>query len=163
MDVQYAEQYRKRLLGIAYRILGTMSDAEDVAQEALLRWYRSAKDARSPEGWPITVATRLSIDRLRARKNEQYAGPWLPEPVATDVESNPEARAVVETDLSMAFLLMLERLTPEERAALILREVFGRPYEEIATIFDRRADSCRQLVHRAKAAVQRDKSGLAFI
>lgn len=146
---------RAHLLDIVYRILGSMSDTEDVVQETLLRWHRKAPDdVRSPRAWLVTVATRLAIDRLRARKTEHYVGPWLPEPVASDVHSNPEARAVAEADLSLAFLSMLERLTPEERAALILREVFQYSYDDISSIFDRRQDACRQLVHRAKSAVR---------
>jgi RNA polymerase sigma-70 factor, ECF subfamily len=159
MDTVDVERYRKRLLGIAYRILGTMSDAEDVAQETFLRWYHGGHSTSPPEAWLITVATRHSIDRLRARKKEQYLGPWRPEPVASDVESNPEARAVAEADLSLAYLWMLERLSPEERAALLLREVFGYSYQEIASILERSVGACRQSVSRAKKSVKNEKRG----
>lgn len=151
------EYHRGRLLGIAYRVLGSMTDAEDVVQETFLRWYRHAPEVRSAEPWLVTVATRLAIDRLRIRQREQYVGPWLPEPVANDIDGNPESRAVAEADLSIAFLCVLERLTPEERVALVLREVFGYSYDELSEIIARRQDACRQLVHRAKVAVRSDR------
>jgi RNA polymerase sigma-70 factor (ECF subfamily) len=148
------EPLRGRLLGIAYRLLGSMSDAEDTVQEAYLRWHRNEPDVRSAEAWLVTVITRLGIDRLRVRAREVYDGPWLPEPVAADWASDPQRRMETSADLATGFMLLLERLSPDERAALVLREAFGYSYDEIAAVVDKRQDACRQLVHRAKAAVR---------
>lgn len=123
-----------------------------------MRWYRSAQPGvRSPEAWLVTVVTRLCIDKLRSLKNEraQYSGPWLPEPVAADAPV--EQRLEMSEDLTIAFLLMLERLTPEERAALVLREALGYAYDEVATALARSESACRQLVHRAKVAIHDER------
>jgi RNA polymerase sigma-70 factor (ECF subfamily) len=142
---------RPRLLGLAYRMLGDYDEAEDVVQEAYLRWQDADQDAiRSPEAWLVTVTTRAAIDRRRRIETERanYVGPWLPEPIATDRD-----RTELASDLSMALLVLLEQLKPEERAAFLLREVFDAEYDEIARILDRSLDAVRQMVHRARARV----------
>lgn len=142
---------RPRLIRLAYRMLGSVSDAEDVVQDAFLRLTAQRPPPRTPEAWLTTVTTRLSIDRLRRIKarRETYPGPWLPDPIATDETDEPG-------DLSMGFLLMLERLSPEERAAFTLREGFGTPYSEIATMLDKTETAIRQIVSRARERVRRD-------
>lgn len=148
-------EQRPRLLGLAYRMLGTRHDAEDVVQDAYLR-FRSADPAgiRTPAAWLYTTVTRLCIDVLRRLKaeREQYVGPWLPEPWLGADETAPSAQDVAElaSDLSVGFLLMLDKLTPHERAAFLLREVFERDYAELAQVLGRSEVACRQLVHRAK-------------
>ena len=149
----FTEQ-RRRLMGVSYRILGSIADAEDVVQDAWLRW--SATDTtkvENPEAFLTTVVTRLSLDRLRALKarREVYSGPWLPEPVAADV--GPEAAAELADSLSLALLVVLETLSPLERAAFVLREVFAEPYEVVAEILGRDQAAVRQLVHRARQHV----------
>lgn len=151
------EQYRRRLAGIAYRVLGSMSEAEDAVQEAYLRWHQqSGADVRVPEAWLTTVVTRICIDRARAmaRQRENYPGPWLPEPVSADSRLAPERRAEIAGDLSIALLVLLQNMSVEERVAFVLREGFGYSYEEIAAILQKKQDACRQLVHRAKHAIQ---------
>ncbi|HEX6630565.1 MAG TPA: sigma-70 family RNA polymerase sigma factor, partial [Gemmatimonadaceae bacterium] len=147
------ERHRARLFGIAYRMLGSVHDAEDVVQEAYLRWHRTdAAAVRAPEAWLVAVTTRLSIDRLRQTvvERERYTGAWLPEPIATGPEYAADRRADLASDLSMAFLVLLERLAPEERAALLLHDVFDSGYDEIARVLERSEAACRQLVHRAR-------------
>ncbi|MDQ8022319.1 MAG: RNA polymerase sigma-70 factor [Moraxellaceae bacterium] len=154
--------HRKRLLGVAYRMLGSRSDAEDVVQDAWLRW--DAADAsvlQSAEAWLVTVTTRLCIDRLRAVRHERehYKGPWLPEPLIETEDPAPSPEQVVElaSDVSMAFLAVLERLSPDERAAFLLREVFDLDYPDIARMLERNETSVRQLVSRAKTRVREDR------
>jgi RNA polymerase sigma-70 factor (ECF subfamily) len=148
------EDQRRRLMGVSYRILGSIADAEDVVQEAWLRW--SATDTatvRNPEAFLTTVVTRLSLDRLRTLKarREVYAGPWLPEPVTA--ETDPQAAAELADSLSVALLVVLETLSPLERAAFVLREVFAEPYAEVAEILGRDEAAVRQLVSRARKHV----------
>jgi len=148
---------RPRLFGIAYRMLGTRADAEDVLQDAWLRWSRADPSTlESAEAWLVTVVTRLAIDRLRAARAEReaYIGWWLPEPLVEVDERTPEAVAEWASDLSVAFLLVLERLAPEERAAFLLRQVFDHDYAEIAAMLDKSEAACRQLVHRAGERVR---------
>lgn len=148
---------RPRLFGIAYRMLGVRADAEDVLQDAWLRWNAADRAAlQSAEAWLVTVATRLSIDRLRAAKAEReaYAGWWLPEPIVELDERTPEAAAELASDLSVAFLHLLERLAPEERAAFLLRQVFDYDYGEIAEILGKAEPALRQMVHRAGERVR---------
>src|SRR5262249_58598636 len=121
------QHHRGRLFGIAYRMLGSVEDAEDVVQESWLRWQcADAEEIRSPEAWLVSVTTRLAIDRLRraATEREHYGGHWLPEPMATATES-PDRRVELTSDLSIAFLMLLERLGPEGRAALLLHDGFA--------------------------------------
>lgn len=158
MDPQTAlfQQHRQRLFGLAYRMLGTPSDAEDVLHDAWLRWH--AQDARAlddPEAWLITVTTRIALDRLRRAKTERasYTGPWLPEPLVPDAE-HPEAEVERSETLTLSFLLLLERLSPEERAAFLLHEMFEYSHAEAAAILGIGEDACRQRVHRAKARLR---------
>ncbi|MPZ17740.1 MAG: RNA polymerase sigma-70 factor [Luteitalea sp.] len=154
------EQHRGRLFGIAYRMLGSRADAEDMVQEAYLRWHETNADAvRSSEAWLVTVVTRLCIDRLRAAsvERERYIGPWLPEPIAVGPAPSPEATAALASSLSLAFLTLLERLSPEERAAFLLHDVFDCDYPAIARILGKREAACRQMVHRARGRVRRDR------
>jgi RNA polymerase sigma-70 factor (ECF subfamily) len=160
-------EYRPRLLGLAYRMLGEIDEAEDVVQEAFLRWQLADREAvRSPEAWLVTVVTRLAVDRLRRLQTERsaYPGPWLPEPVATEpvlgpaTPPAPDRPVELASDLSLALLLLLERLTPEERAAFLLREVFDVEYATIARILERSGDAVRQMVHRARTRVRSDRA-----
>lgn len=155
-DIDVFQRHRARLFGIAYRMLGSVDDAEDVVQESWLRWHRAEPDGlRSPEAWLVSVTTRLSIDRLRRAATERahYAGHWLPEPIATS-RGAADRDAERASDLSMAFLVLLERLGPEERAAFLLHDVFDAGYAEIAQVLDRTEAACRQLVHRARLRVR---------
>lgn len=151
---------RPRLFGIAYRMLGLRPDAEDVLQDAWLRWCETDQSAvRSAEGWLVTVVTRLAIDRLRVAKieREAYAGAWLPEPIVALDEQTPEAVAELASDLSLAFLHLLERLGPEERAAFLLRQVFDYDYGEVADMLGKREPAVRQIVHRAAERVRQGR------
>ncbi|NKI93996.1 RNA polymerase sigma-70 factor [Rhizobacter sp. SG703] len=151
---------RPRLRGIAYRMLGSLAEAEEVVQDTWLRWHEAGYVARDdPTGWLVTVATRLSINRLRAAKvqREHYAGLWLPEPVLTDSPDSPEQMLERADNLSVAFLLMLERLTPEARAAFLLREVFDADYDELASAIGKSEAACRQLVHRARVQLREER------
>jgi RNA polymerase sigma-70 factor (ECF subfamily) len=151
------EQHRPRLFGIAYRMLASRTDAEDVLQDAYLRWHRGASDdLRSPEAWLVTTVTRLCIDRLRVARaeREQYVGPWLPEPLIGDTAPAADARAELSSSLSIAFLVVLEQLAPDERAAFLLHEVFETGYSEIAEILGKSEAACRQIVSRARKRVR---------
>jgi len=151
---------RPRLFAIAYRMLGTRADAEDVLQDAWLRWHRADQAAlQSAEAWLVTVVTRLAIDRLRAAKAEReaYVGWWLPEPLVELDERTPEAAAELAGELSLAFMWVLERLAPEERAAFLLRQVFDHDYDEIAALLGKSEAACRQMVHRASERVQQQR------
>ena len=152
--------HRGRLFGIAYRMLGSRADAEDMLQETYLRWIDSkSSELRSPEGWLVTVVTRLCIDRLRSAKAEReaYIGTWLPEPLVSTEPSSPDRVVELAHDISIAFLMVLERLAPEERAAFLLREVFDFDYAEISRVICKNQVACRQIVHRAKQRVQEDR------
>ena len=154
-----AERYRSRLFGIAYRMLGDVQDAEDLVQETMLRWQTAEREnIREPEAWLVSVVTRLAIDKLRRATTERaaYPGPWLPEPIA-DERYAPGRHAELASDLSMAFLVLLERLAPEERAAFLLREVFDADYDEIARTLERSPAAARQVVHRARERVRADR------
>jgi RNA polymerase sigma factor (sigma-70 family) len=130
------EALRGRLFGLAYRMLGSRAEAEDIVQEAYLRWHETdRRQIENPEAWLVTAATRLAIDRLRRLKTEReaYTGPWLPEPMVTRTPS-PDYHLDLADDLSIAFLTLLERLAPEERAAFLLHDVFDVGYGEIAGV-----------------------------
>lgn len=147
------ERHRARLFGVAYRMLGLRADAEDVIQDAWLRWRQT--DAASigvPEAWLVTVVTRLCLDRMRSarRQREDYVGPWLPEPILTDALPSPELRLELADEVSMAFLALLERLGPDQRAAFLLKDVFDFDYPDIADILGKSEGAMRQLVHRAR-------------
>jgi RNA polymerase sigma-70 factor (ECF subfamily) len=150
------EALRRHGFGVAYRMLGSVSEAEDVAQEALLRLTRQEQTIDEPAAWITTVATRLSINVLtsaRARR-EAYVGPWLPEPLLEDPAPGPASQAEVADSLSLALLVLLERLNPVERAAYLLREVFAYDYDQIAAIIDRSEVNSRQLVTRARKHIE---------
>jgi RNA polymerase sigma-70 factor (TIGR02957 family) len=147
------EQHRPVLLGLAYRLLGSYADAEDVVQEAWLRWS-TADGVDHPAAWLRTVVTRLCLDELRSARvrREAYVGPWLPEPVHTaDGALGPLDTAELRDSLSLGFLLLLERLSPSERAVFVLREAFALPYDEVAQAVGKSAAACRQLHVRARS------------
>ncbi|WP_329002090.1 RNA polymerase sigma-70 factor [Kribbella sp. NBC_00709] len=150
---EFAE-HRSVLVGAAYRVVGSVSDAEDVVQEAWLRWTGvDHEEVRDTRAYLIRITTRLALNRLREQKarREQYVGPWLPEPLATD--DDPEAKVELADSVSMAMLVVLETLSPLERATFVLREVFDLPYDEIADTLGRSEAAVRQLAHRAREHV----------
>ena len=152
--VPILEDLRPRAFAVAYRMLGSVSEAEDIVQEALLRLHlrwSGASGSSRPAAYVSTVVTRLCIDQLRSARvrRETYVGEWLPEPLVDDGRSDPADQAEVADSLSLAFLVLLESLTPEQRAAFLLREVFDYPYAEIAAIIGTSEDNARQLVSRA--------------
>ena len=153
------EEHRPVLMGVAYRMLGRVADAEDVVQEAWLRWSGADRtDVREPRGYLVRVTTRLAIDRLRQVKarGETYVGPWLPEPYVTDLaDAVPDAaeRAVLADTVSLAVMVVLESLSPLERAVFVLREAFAYPFAEIAAMLDRAEPAVRQLAGRARRHV----------
>jgi RNA polymerase sigma-70 factor (TIGR02957 family) len=152
---------RPRLLGVAYRMLGSLAEAEDVVQDVWLGWNEAeSSQLADPEAWLVTATTRRSIDRLRLARisREQYVGIWLPEPILTDESPNtPEDLQEASSDLSIAFLTVLERLAPEARAAFLLREVLDADYTEIAKTLDKSEAACRQIVHRAKSQLREER------
>jgi len=158
MDTSQYAQYRPLMFSIAYRMTGSVSDAEDIVQEAFLRVGQDGRngggDARveSPKAYLATITTRLAIDHLRSARvrRESYVGTWLPEPLIADSEPDPAELAVTSDSLSMAFLVLLESLAPAERAVFLLREVFGYDYSEIAGITGKTEAACRQTFTRAR-------------
>ena len=153
------EELRPASFAIAYRMLGTVAEAEDVVQEALLRVHRATQEGEqieSPRAFVATVTTRLAIDELRSarRRRERYTGEWLPEPILTDGKDNPASHAEMADSLSMAMLVLLESLSPEQRAVLLLRDVFDYGYNEIAPIVGKSEDNVRQLARRARKHVE---------
>lgn len=154
------EEHRAHLYGIAYRMLGSRAEAEDMVQDAYLRWHKSdLHRVRTPRAWLTTTVTRLCIDRLRSARveRESYFGPWLPEPLVGDTLAGPDRRSELASDLSIAFLVVLERLAPEERAAFLLHDVFDCGYSELAGAIGKSEAACRQIVHRARERVRRDR------
>ena len=156
ISVDEFESYRPLLFSIAYRMLGSASDAEDVIQDS---WVRSAdaqpSDLRSTKAWLTTVVTRLCLDRLKSARaaRELYVGPWLPEPVLTSPEERPDAMLQRDESVTLAFLVLLETLSAEERAVFLLKEVFDYSHDEIAGMLEMTAANARQILHRAKARV----------
>jgi RNA polymerase sigma-70 factor (ECF subfamily) len=150
--------YRGRLLGLAYRMLGSRSDAEDVVQDAYLR-FAGAQDVHNPEAFLVTIVTRLCLDRLKSAKvqREVYVGPWLPEPVFDAESLSADAATELADDLSFALLLALDRLSPMERAAFLLHDVFDTPFSEVAAMLGRTEAACRQLASRARRAVRDER------
>ncbi|MEU1469047.1 RNA polymerase sigma-70 factor [Streptomyces sp. NPDC005761] len=154
------EEHRPVLIGVAYRMLGRIADAEDVVQEAWLRWSAASReDVREPRAFLVRIVTRLAIDRLRqlGARREAYVGPWLPEPLVTDfgpAAPDTAEQAVLADSVSVAVLVVLESLSPLERAVFVLREAFGFPYAEIATTLDRSETAVRQLAGRARRHVE---------
>jgi RNA polymerase sigma-70 factor (ECF subfamily) len=159
-DTEAFQSYRPLLFSIAYRMLGSASEADDVLQDAYLRYAgaqsrgEALHQVRSLKAYLSTIVTRLCLDRLKAARTvrEQYLGPWLPEPVLTQ-DDDPQGDAERHESITLAFLVLLEALTPQERAVFLLREVFEYEYAEIAEILDLSAANCRQLFHRAKGRV----------
>ena len=148
------ERHRSLLFSIAYRMLGSVAEAEDVMQEAYLRWREVPEgEVRSSKSYLSAVVTRLSIDRLRSARREEYIGPWLPEPLISDRAEELAAHYELDESLSMAFLVLLESLNPVERAVFLLREVFGYDYEEISSIVRKSEANCRQIARRARQSV----------
>jgi RNA polymerase sigma-70 factor (TIGR02957 family) len=156
------EELRPRAFAIAYRMLGTVSEAEDIVQEGLMRVHgalEAGEEITSPQAYLATVVTRLAIDELRSARarRETYVGEWLPEPVITDDRDDPAVQAEMADSLSLAFLVVLENLSPEQRAVFLLREVFDYPYSQIAEIVGRTEVAARQLATRARRHVEEDR------
>ena len=149
-------EYRPLLFSIAYRMLGSVMEAEDIVQDAFLRWRESVGDEiRSPKSFLSTIVTRLSIDRLRSAQlqRESYIGPWLPEPLITEPGQSTADLVSTSEHISMAFLVLLENLSPVERAVFLLREVFDYSYAEIAEVVHKSEANCRQITRRARQKV----------
>jgi RNA polymerase sigma-70 factor, ECF subfamily len=156
------EGLRPLMFAIAYRMLGSATEAEDIVQEAFLRFHRESLrgvEVESPKAYLSAVTTRLSIDQLRSARvrRESYVGTWLPEPLLTDTESDVALHAETADSLSLGFLVLLESLTPVERAVFLLREVFDYGYDEIATVVGKSEDNCRQIAVRARRQVRSGK------
>jgi RNA polymerase sigma-70 factor (ECF subfamily) len=157
------EQLRPLLYSIAYRMIGSVAEAEDIVQEAFLRYHRARQqptaEIEQPKAYLSAVTTRLAIDHLRSARvrRETYVGPWLPEPIVEDPDSDPSAHAELADSLSLAFMVVLERLNPVERAVFLLHEVFDFSYAEIAHIVERSEDNCRQLGTRARRHVEQER------
>ena len=154
------QSHRQSLFAVAYRMLGSATDAEDVVQDAWLRFSAAQPaDLRSARAYLTTIVTRLCLDRLKSARatREEYIGPWLPEPVVTDDRRGPERTLAQAESVTLAFMVLLETLTPEERAVFLLREVFDYEYDEIAAMLEMTAANCRQLFHRAKGRIAERK------
>ena len=156
------EPYRRRLLGLAYRMLGSIADAEDAVQETYLRWHAAGRgQVLDPRAFLMTTTARICLDMLtsaRARR-EEYAGPWLPEPVVNTAALAPDTCTELAEDLSIALLLTLHRLSPLERAAFLLHDVFDFSFGEVAATLERTEAACRQLAARARAHVRAVRPG----
>ncbi|HEY6785287.1 MAG TPA: RNA polymerase sigma-70 factor [Gemmatimonadales bacterium] len=151
---------RPLLFAIAYRMVGTVMDAEDLVQDAYLRWVEAPEtDIRVPAAYLTTIITRLAINFLGSARNrrEEYVGPWLPEPLVTDPSPNAEASVELAESLSLAFLVLLERLAPVERAVFLLHDVFDLEYDEIARIVEKTETNCRQILSRARERVSAER------
>jgi len=149
-------RYRGLLFSVAYRMLGSVADAEDMLQETFIRWQRAAgEDIESPRAFLVTIISRLCINHLQSARvqREEYVGEWLPEPLVTDMSSDPYETLKIDESISMAFLLLLERLNPIERAVFLLHEVFSYKFAEIAATVDRTEANCRQILKRAREHV----------
>jgi RNA polymerase sigma-70 factor (ECF subfamily) len=150
------ETLRRSAFAVAYRMLGSVAEAEDVVQEALLRFHRADEPIESPRAYVATIASRLAIDQLRSARvqRERYVGEWLPEPLVADPDADPAGRAEMADSLSLAFLVLLESLSPEQRAVLLLHDVFDYGYDEVADIVGVSQDNARQLAVRARRHVE---------
>lgn len=164
-DTEQFQELRPLLFSIAYRMLGSATEAEDVVQDAYLRYAAAPREeVRSPRSYLSTVVNRLCLDRLKSgrARREQYVGPWLPEPVVTSGRDDDPLRGVEKQEtVTLAFLRVLEALSPAERAVFLLREVFEYPYEEIAGVLELTPANCRQLFHRAKERVRQERPRFA--
>jgi RNA polymerase sigma-70 factor, ECF subfamily len=150
-------EHRRLLFSLAYRMLGSVADAEDIVQEAYVRWQEARTDeVKAPKAYLSAIVTNLSINHLQSaqRTREEYIGPWLPEPLVTDENQDPMRAMTMADSLSMAFMILLESLTPVERAVFLLREVFDYEYEEIARIVGKSEANCRQMVSRARLHIR---------
>jgi RNA polymerase sigma-70 factor (ECF subfamily) len=150
------DQYRSLLFSVAYRMLGSVADAEDMLQETFIRWQQVPdEEIRSPRAFLVTIISRMCINHLQSARvqREEYPGQWLPEPIVTGPGSDPLEIICVDESLSMAFLVMLERLTPVERAVFLLREIFEYKYTEIAGVLAQSEANCRQILSRAKLRI----------
>ncbi len=150
------DQYQSLLFSVAYRMLGSIANAEDMLQETFIRWQQADnEEIRSPRAFLVTIISRLCINHLQSARvqREEYVGQWLPEPIVTASGSDPLGIIKVDESLSMAFLVMLERLTPVERAVFLLREIFEYEYSEIAVVLGQREANCRQILRRARQHV----------
>jgi len=152
-DIEAFEAQRPRLMRLAYRMLGSVTEAEDAVQDAWIRWTRAGEDVADPAAWLVRATSRLCVDRLRAAKarREAYRGPWLPEPLIEELTEDPVERA---EDVSVAFLLALERLSPLERAVFLLHDVFDEDYGAVAETLGRTEPAVRQLAARARGHVR---------
>jgi RNA polymerase sigma-70 factor (ECF subfamily) len=151
------EPHRRRLRGLAYRMLGSMAEAEDAVQETYLRWHAVDRDAvAEPRGFLVTTTTRICLDVLKSARarREEYVGPWLPDPVTDTAALAPDAQTEIAEDLSVALLLALDRLSPLERAAFLLHDVFDYSFTQVADTLGRNEAACRQLASRARARVR---------
>ena len=150
------DELRPLLFSVVYRMVGGVGEAEDLVQEAYLRLLRSEEEVEAPKAFLTTVVTRLAIDHLRSARvrREAYVGPWLPEPLVRDVASGPAELAESDETLSLAFLTLLERLTPVERAVYVLHELFGYSHDEVSEIVEKRPANCRQILARARRHVE---------
>jgi len=151
------EPHRRRLLGLAYRMLGSMAEAEDAVQEAYLRWHDADRaSVEEPRAFLITTTTRICLDVLKSARvrREEYVGPWLPDPVTDTASLAPDAQTELAEDLSVALLLALDRLSPLERAAFLLHDVFDYSFEQVAQTLGRNEAACRQLASRARTRVR---------
>lgn len=155
--------YRRRLLGLAYRMLGSRADAEDIVQDTYLR-YRNASHIGNVEAWLVTTVTHQCIDRIRSAraKREVYVGSWLPEPVLNEAELSPETAMELADDLSFALLLVLQRLSPAERAAFLLHDIFELSFAEVSAILGKSSVACRQLAARARRTVREKRPVAAW-
>lgn len=156
-------EYR-RLFSMAYRMLGSVTDAEDAVQEAFLRWERAEKaDVANRSGWLTTVLTRYCLDLMRSARmrRETYVGTWLPEPIVGGDAPDPADQSVLDESVSLAALLLLERLSPAERTVFVLHEVFCFEFREVAAIVGRSPAACRQLASRARQSVRGDRTRFA--
>ena len=159
-DVDLFQANRPALFAVAYRMLGSATDADDVVQDAWLRFSAAQPaDLRSVKGYLTTIVTRLCLDRLKSARatREEYVGTWLPEPVATDDRREPEESLALTESVTLAFMVLLETLAPEERAVFLLREVFDYEYDEISGMLDTTPANCRQLFHRARGRLAERK------
>jgi len=157
MDDDVFEDHRGLLEGIAYRMCGTLEDVEDIVQETYLRWRKMDRTTiREPRAWLVTVCSRLAMDYLKSARmrRETYVGTWLPEPYVDDRAEDPAERARIDDTVSVALMLALEKLTPPERAAFLLHDVFGYNFEEVAGILGKSVPACSKLASRARVAVR---------
>src|SRR5881392_1739749 len=168
VDTGFADawrEHRRYVLNVAYRMLGSVSDAEDIVQETFARFLRQDSDEiEDVRGWLVVVATRLCLDQLRSArwKRESYIGPWLPEPVIETEDADPADRITLDDSVRMAMLVVLERLTPAERATFVLHDVFGFSFDDVAKIVGRSVEASRQLASRARKRIEEETGPARF-